>query len=153
VQGVPRQSQRLGDSPASPMAAVDVMRTLLELTALSVARGVAPYAAWRVSPHVETQTERPERSQPDPAGGPAAGGDLLVCGGGARNRFLLQRLAALLPGWHVAPTDAFGVPAQWMEAMAFAWFAHCTQAGVPASVPSVTGAQRPCVLGAVYRPW
>jgi anhydro-N-acetylmuramic acid kinase len=107
------------------VAPVHVQRTLLELSALSVAQAVARHAG---------------------------GGDLLVCGGGARNGAYLQRLAALLPQWQVATTDAHGVPAQWMEAMAFAWFAQRTLLGQAANVPTVTGASRPCVLGGIYPP-
>ena len=114
--------QRLADHGQS-LAPADVQRTLLELSVETVAQPVAAAAA---------------------------GGDLMVCGGAARNGYLLQRLAQRLPGWQVAPTDAWGVPAQWMEAMAFAYFAHCTLAGVAASVPTVTGASRACVLGGVY---
>lgn len=117
----------------TPVAAVDVQRTLLELSAASVAQEVAREVAGSAAQHTRS-------------------GDLLVCGGGARNAFFMRRLAALLPAWQVAPTDDFGVPAQWMEAMAFASFAQCSLAGVAANAPAVTGASRPCVLGGIYPP-
>ena len=118
-----------GTDAQAALAPVDVQRSLLELSAVSVAHAVAQTGAL-----------------------PAGVGDLLVCGGGARNAAYLQRLAALLPTWHVATTDSCGVPSQWMEAMAFAWFAQRTLSGLPGNVPSVTGAARPCVLGGIYRP-
>lgn len=77
-------------------------------------------------------------------------GDLLVCGGGAHNGALMQRLAQLLPDCNVASTALYGVPPDWVEAMAFAWLAHCCLEGIPANRPSVTGANGLRVLGAIY---
>lgn len=75
---------------------------------------------------------------------------LLVCGGGARNCALMRRLAALLPTARVDSTQAHGVHPDWVEAMAFAWLAHCCLEGVPANRPSVTAAKGLRVLGAIY---
>ena len=62
----------------------------------------------------------------------------------------MRRLAQLLPNSKVSSTDAHGVPADWVEAMAFAWLAHCCLEGIPANRPSVTGARGLRVLGAIY---
>ncbi|WP_185076741.1 anhydro-N-acetylmuramic acid kinase, partial [Pseudomonas frederiksbergensis] len=67
--------------------------------------------------------------------------ELLVCGGGAHNQTLMKRLAELLPDANVSSTAAYGVDPDWVEAMAFAWLAHCCLAGIPANRPSVTGAR------------
>ena len=75
--------------------------------------------------------------------------DVLVCGGGARNAGLMRELAYCLQR-PVQPTDAAGVPAQWVEAMAFAWLAQACLDRTPAGVPEVTGARGPRVLGALY---
>ncbi|QXH35384.1 anhydro-N-acetylmuramic acid kinase [Pseudomonas muyukensis] len=75
---------------------------------------------------------------------------LLVCGGGARNAALMARLAQLLPGAQVSSTAAQGIDADWVEAMAFAWLAHCCLEGIPANRPSVTAAKGLRVLGAIY---
>jgi len=75
--------------------------------------------------------------------------DVLVCGGGARNAGLMRELAACLQ-CPVQSTDDAGVPAQWVEAMAFAWLAQAFLDRIPAGVPQVTGAQGPRVLGALY---
>ncbi len=72
-----------------------------------------------------------------------------VCGGGARNGGLMRALAGALP-CPVAPSDDAGVPAQQMEALAFAWLAHRHVAGLPGNLPAVTGAAGPRVLGAYY---
>lgn len=75
---------------------------------------------------------------------------LLVCGGGAHNRSLMQRLATLLPDTEVTSTASRGIDPDWIEAMAFAWLAHCTLQGIAANRPSVTGARGLRVLGAIY---
>lgn len=76
--------------------------------------------------------------------------ELLVCGGGALNAHLMARLAALLPGCPVLPTDARGLPATQVEAAAFAWLAQAHCARRPGNLPEVTGASGPRVLGALY---
>ena len=43
-----------------------------------------------------------------------------------------------------------GISGDQVEAIAFAGFARSTLLGLPANVPSVTGASRACILGAVY---
>lgn len=75
---------------------------------------------------------------------------LIVCGGGAFNAHLLQRLAALLPGVAVESSAAHGLPPQQVEAAAFAWLAWRMLARAPGNLPSVTGAAGPRVLGALY---
>jgi len=107
-----------------PLPAADVQRTLLELTARSIIDSL-------------------QQAQSDTA-------ELLVCGGGAHNGALMQRLQALLPSCRVASTATRGVPPDWVEAMAFAWLAHCCLERIPANRPSVTGARGLRVLGAIY---
>ncbi|EAN8120550.1 anhydro-N-acetylmuramic acid kinase [Pseudomonas putida] len=102
----------------------DIQATLLELTACSIVDSLRS-----AQPHT---------------------GTLLVCGGGARNGALMRRLAALLPSARVASTAAYGVDPDWVEAMAFAWLAHCCLEGIPTNRPSVTAAKGLRVLGAIY---
>ena len=75
---------------------------------------------------------------------------LMVCGGGSRNPLLMMRLAALLPGTEVTSTDEAGISGDDMEALAFAWLAWRTLAGLPGNLPSVTGASEASVLGAIF---
>ena len=75
--------------------------------------------------------------------------EVIVCGGGAHNGDLMQRLRRLT-GAAVATTDAHGVPPDWVEGAAFAWLARARLLGHAGNVPSVTGARRPAVLGGVY---
>nr|WP_255456930.1 anhydro-N-acetylmuramic acid kinase [Pantoea sp. Tr-811] len=102
----------------------DVQATLLELTARSISESLLA---------AQQGTEA-----------------VLVCGGGARNGALMARLAQLLPTAEVASTGAHGVDPDWVEAMAFAWLAHCCLEGIAANRPSVTAARGLRVLGAVY---
>ena len=104
--------------------AADVQATLLELTAVTIARAVRRHCA---GVH-----------------------EVFVCGGGARNRALLARLSALLPGARVATTDALGIKPEHVEALAFAWLARQAFHNKPGNLPAVTGARGPRVLGAIY---
>lgn len=78
--------------------------------------------------------------------------ELLVCGGGVRNRDLMRRIAARLPGVDVASTSRSGVDPQWVEALAFAWLA-CQRIHEQAlDLRGITGSRRPVILGCVYLP-
>lgn len=114
--------QHLGTLPA--FKPQDVQATLLELTALTIVESLQT---------AQSATET-----------------LLVCGGGAHNATLMNRLAALLPSTQVSSTATYGVDPDWVEAMAFAWLAHCCLEGIAANRPSVTGARGLRVLGAIY---
>ena len=75
---------------------------------------------------------------------------LLVCGGGAFNGALMRRLCALLPAVAVSSTEAYGLPAQQVEAAAFAWLAQSYINRQPGNCPAVTGAVGPRILGCLY---
>lgn len=115
-------TQHLSRLPS--LAAENVQATLLELTALTIIESLQ--------------------------GAQADTRELLVCGGGAHNATLMQRLASLLPDATVSSTASHGVDPDWVEAMAFAWLAHCCLEGIAANRPSVTGARGLRVLGAIY---
>lgn len=75
---------------------------------------------------------------------------LIVCGGGAFNQHLMQRLQARLPQLRVLSSAARGLPPLEVEAAAFAWLARQTVLRQAGNLPSVTGAAGPRVLGALY---
>jgi anhydro-N-acetylmuramic acid kinase len=77
------------------------------------------------------------------------GARTIVSGGGARNPALLERLAARLPLSQVERSDAFGLPADAKEAMAFVVLGYETLRERAANVPAATGATRGVVLGAI----
>lgn len=74
---------------------------------------------------------------------------LIVCGGGALNLRLMQRLQALLPGCEVVSSDQQGLPPLQVEAAAFAWLARRAVRGETGSLKSVTGARGARVLGTI----
>ena len=75
--------------------------------------------------------------------------EVLLCGGGARNRTLVRMLLAELPAARVRMTDELGVPVEAKEAVAFALLAAATIRGEPGNVPQATGARRPVLLGKI----
>jgi anhydro-N-acetylmuramic acid kinase len=57
----------------------------------------------------------------------------------------------MAPGSRVASTRVLGLDPDYVEAVAFAWFAQRTLAGLPSSAGSVTGARGERILGGIYR--
>jgi anhydro-N-acetylmuramic acid kinase len=106
------------------VSAVDVQRTLLELTAKTIADSIQTLSTHRK--------------------------EIFVCGGGVFNRLLMQRLEDLLAPNTVASTTKLGLEPQWIEAMAFAWLAHQRMENKSGNICSVTGAKGQGVLGAIY---
>ncbi|HDP89062.1 MAG TPA: anhydro-N-acetylmuramic acid kinase [Thioalkalivibrio sp.] len=104
-------------------APADVQATLLEFTAVTVAEAIARHC-----------------------GHPAR---VIACGGGAHNHALMRRLGELLPDSQVESSADHDLPPDWVEAMTFAWLARQTLRGQPGNLPSVTGARRAAVLGAI----
>ncbi len=105
--------------------AQDVQRTLCELTAKTIAEATRRYAA-------DTR-------------------EIFVCGGGANNVILMEALSAAAGSMRVKSTAAAGFDPAWVEAIAFSWFAKQTLEGNPSSLPSVTGARHPVILGGIYK--
>ena len=108
----------------SKLSAVDVQATLLMLSAQSIADAIKRYC---------NGTR-----------------EVYLCGGGARNLQLRNAIQKLLPGMTVADTDVLGVPVDWVEAFAMAWFGWQMLHRQPANLPEVTGARGRRVLGALY---
>lgn len=78
---------------------------------------------------------------------------VIASGGGVHNRTLMamlaQELAAVLPDCALDTSDAWGLPGDAKEAIAFAVLGHATLLGEPGNLPGVTGARHPVVLGKV----
>jgi anhydro-N-acetylmuramic acid kinase len=75
---------------------------------------------------------------------------LLVCGGGVRNIYLMEQLKEALPKVEVSSTENYGVNADNMEAMIFAWLAHKRLENETVNLKMVTSAKKNTILGAVY---
>lgn len=96
----------------------DVQRTLLELTALSISNEVLKFNK-----------------------------DILIlCGGGAKNVFLVERIKALMPNVEVAIAQH----ADDIEAMTFAWLAYKRIHNEKVNLKDVTGASDNAVSGGIY---
>jgi len=101
----------------------DVQKTLAALTAETVARGILAERA------------------PD---------TIFLCGGGAFNPVLVQEIRERLTPARVETTQALGLHPQMVEGAAFAWLARQRLLGMAGNLASVTGADGPRLLGAVY---
>jgi anhydro-N-acetylmuramic acid kinase len=103
------------------LAAVDVIATVTELTARTVADAIREHGATEV----------------------------IASGGGTRNPVLMARIAHHLPGVALSTSDSIGLPSAAKEAYAFAVLGFLTANGLPGTIPSCTGARRASVLGAI----
>ena len=74
---------------------------------------------------------------------------ILACGGGMHNQFLLNSLAEKLDV-KVHKTNDFDVNGDYLEAMTFAWLAKQRLEKKTGNLPSVTGARLEKILGAIY---
>ena len=74
---------------------------------------------------------------------------IVVCGGGAHNRYLLERIAAN-KSCKVTTADAQGLSSDFMEAMLMAWLGWMHLQQRPVDLTTITGARKPSVLGVLY---
>jgi anhydro-N-acetylmuramic acid kinase len=109
---------------AAPLSAADVLATLTDFTAASIAHSYHHFL-----PQLPDQ--------------------VLLCGGGSRNHYLKSRLQARLGQVSVITTDEAGLNADFKEAIAFAVLAYWRHQGFPGNLPEVTGAPQPVLLGEI----
>lgn len=106
------------------MSPIDVLATLVEFTAVSLSRAICNWCC--------------------------ESGEVIVCGGGRLNKYLMDRLKAQLPNHVVCDSDTMGVNGDAVEAAAFAYLAYLFVNEEIGNIPSVTGAHRGRVLGCLY---
>jgi anhydro-N-acetylmuramic acid kinase len=104
--------------------AEDIQASLCELTAMTISQAIQQTAP--------------------------ATDEIYVCGGGAHNPHLIQRLNELHKPVNVTSTSELGLSPDWVEATCFAWLAKQTLHQQAANLPSVTGARHNVVLGGIY---
>ena len=75
--------------------------------------------------------------------------EIYVCGGGSKNKFMLERLA-ILSKLKVHKTDELDISAQKVESLAFAWLANKSLNKEYNNSPSVTGSKGPRILGTIH---
>ncbi|WP_373072561.1 anhydro-N-acetylmuramic acid kinase [Sulfurimonas sp.] len=102
--------------------AEDVQRTLLEFSVSIIAKEVKKYKIKQ----------------------------LYICGGGAKNEYLVELISQKLDGIDVKTSDKLGVDSNFVEAMAFAYFAYKRVQKKPLELSRITGAKHNGVLGALY---
>ena len=78
---------------------------------------------------------------------------IMASGGGTRNAYLMERLAAHMPkGLRLTLSDEFGVPAAFKEAIKFAALAHATVNHLANNIPAASGASKFGILGKLVQP-
>ncbi|MEH6825154.1 MAG: anhydro-N-acetylmuramic acid kinase [Motiliproteus sp.] len=112
------------DKLPQQICAADVQTTLTELTACSIAAAILKQGL--------------------------CDAEIYICGGGAHNDYLLERLRRLLDTFTITTTTSLGLPADWVEACAFAWLAKRCLIQLPGNLPAVTGARGDRILGGIY---
>jgi anhydro-N-acetylmuramic acid kinase len=109
---------------STSLSAVDVQATLVALTAQSIMTAIKKYFSQ---------------------------GEIIVCGGGAQNKLLMDHLRKNAAPLSVCSTHEFGIDPDWVEAIAFAWLAKQTLSGQTSNITTVTGAKQTAILGGIYQ--
>lgn len=113
------------DNHFTALTPTDILTTLTALTAMTISTQLN-----RLTPAVESA---------------------YLCGGGVRNQTLINMLRERCH-CDLQPTTKLGIGPQWVEACAFAWLGFQTLQRNPAILPSVTGARKATIAGAIYFP-
>ncbi|MBD2462483.1 anhydro-N-acetylmuramic acid kinase [Oscillatoria sp. FACHB-1407] len=117
--------QCLRDAASYNLSPADILATLTELTAASIAQSY-----YQFLPKLPDQ--------------------VLICGGGSHNLYLKQRIQANLELIPVCTTDDVGLNADFKEAIAFAVLAYWRMQDIPGNLPEVTGAKKAVTLGEIH---
>jgi len=75
--------------------------------------------------------------------------EVIVGGGGIRNRAIMAHMGAVFAPVPVMTFDALGWESKAFEAVAFAVLAYLTATGQSGNLPAVTGAKHPALLGTI----
>lgn len=108
------------NSGTDGISATDIMATLCEFTAISIAQSVLPLA-----------TNHPKLA-------------VYISGGGYNNPLLMKRLQAALGNVLLANTSILGMNPDAKEAVIFSVLANETVAGTPINFPKISGAPAVC---------
>ena len=130
--GVQYTEKILGWWKENPIPVEDLLATVTDLTAYSIADAYERY----VLPKYRA-------------------GEIIVGGGGSYNatllRFMKERFAP--HGVAVRTQEDLGLSSDAKEAVAFALMADCCMRGRANTLPSVTGAEHPAVMGKISQPY
>jgi len=126
--GADYADQRMAEYARLP--AEDMLATFTEFTAIAIGRSIRD--------HIKRLDEIKV---------------MMASGGGARNGFLMRRIAEHLPATlRLTLSDEFGVPAPFKEAIKFATLAHATVNHFANNIPAASGASRFAILGKIALP-
>src|SRR5699024_1250673 len=159
----------LGEEAFAALALPDLLATLTELTAVTIAEAIRPLGASRVvisggGLRTPLLRDRPAALlAPLPAVAiagavrPLGASRVVISGGGMRNPLLRDRLAALLAPVPLRDADDLGIPADGKEALLIALLGHHGAHGLPGTLARAdgtahTGARTPAVLGSLTPP-
>lgn len=111
-----------------PQEAQNIQATLTELTAVTLSNAILALSL----------KDKPE---------------IVLCGGGAHNNYLISRIQHHLGNnFIIFNTEKLGVGPDWVEAALFAWLAKANIDKIPLDYTKITGASNPTVLGARFIP-
>jgi anhydro-N-acetylmuramic acid kinase len=108
-------------------SAKDVIRTLTEATAMTIADAIEQH----VIPHMKVD-------------------EIIVTGGGSHNSMLMSALTRRLPDPLLDTGEAFGLSSDFKEACAFGYLAYLGLNAIPANIVSQAAGLDPAILGAIY---
>ena len=116
-------------SSFSDISDTDIQSTISELTAQTIANDIKLCDSKLASSTID---------------------EVFICGGGAKNSYLKERIQSLLPEKTVTTTTNLGLDPDLVEATAFAWLAYRTINQLNGSLAPVTGAKGDRILGGIY---
>ncbi|MGB3534509.1 MAG: anhydro-N-acetylmuramic acid kinase [Microcoleaceae cyanobacterium] len=118
--------QCLAEAESYGLNSADILATLTELTAASIAQSYRQFL-----PQLPDQ--------------------ILLCGGGSHNTYLKQRLQNQLHPIPILSTTDVGLDADYKEAITFAILAYWRMNNIPGNCPAVTGAKQAVLLGEIHQ--
>lgn len=75
--------------------------------------------------------------------------ELIISGGGVKNKTLLKHLKKLLPSLKLTSSDKYKLPTKYKEAILFALLGYTCHLGKANNMPSCTGAKKKVILGKI----
>jgi len=76
---------------------------------------------------------------------------ILICGGGRKNKFLIEVLKKNLHVKEIELIDEYGFDGDFIESQAFGYLAIRSYLGLPISFPSTTGCEKPTTGGVIIK--
>ena len=78
--------------------------------------------------------------------------DILICGGGRKNKVLLQKIQKnISPNFNLKLVDNYKINGDFIESQAFAFLAIRSIQGLPISFPGTTGCKKACIGGEIIK--